>query len=91
MLYDKTSFLNRANETANWLFINNALEKKYIFVDFASALAFINRVALIAENKHHHPEIFNLYNKVQLRLNTHDEDGVTDKDFDLAIAIDAIS
>lgn len=91
MLYDEISFLNRANETANWLFINNALEKNFVFENFVGALSFINAVGKLAENLHHHPEIYNIYNKVQLRLNTHDEDGVTDKDFDFAIAIDVIS
>ena len=45
----------------------------------------------MAEKRNHHPELLNVYNKVSIRLNTHDADGVTEKDFDLAKAIDKIS
>ena len=47
-------------------------------------------MGLLAEKQGHHPELFNLYNKVNIRLSTHDADGVTDKDFDLAKAIEKI-
>jgi 4a-hydroxytetrahydrobiopterin dehydratase len=91
MLYNEISASQRVSELDNWLFINNSLDKKYAFKDFASALSFINAVGILAEKQNHHPEIHNIYNKVQLRLNTHDVGGVTDKDFDLAKAIDCIS
>jgi 4a-hydroxytetrahydrobiopterin dehydratase len=91
MLYNEISASQKVSELDNWLFVNNSLEKKYVFKDFASALAFINAVGILAEKQNHHPEIHNIYNKVQLRLSTHDSDGVTDKDFDLAKAIDCIS
>lgn len=74
----------------NWSYIDNAIEKNYSFKNFAEALAFINKVGAIAEKMNHHPELFNVYNKVKLRLTTHDADGVTQKDFDLAAAVDAI-
>jgi 4a-hydroxytetrahydrobiopterin dehydratase len=91
MLYNEISASQKVSELDNWLFINNSLEKKYVFKDFASALSFINAVGILAEKQNHHPEIHNVYNKVQLCLNTHDVGGVTDKDFDLAKAIDCIS
>jgi 4a-hydroxytetrahydrobiopterin dehydratase len=90
MNYNEISCAQLVSELDNWEFIENALQKKYQFKDFVSALAFINAVGFIAEKQNHHPEIHNIYNKVQLRLTTHDRDCVTDKDFDLAKAIDAI-
>jgi 4a-hydroxytetrahydrobiopterin dehydratase len=91
MIYSQTSAIQKVSELDNWLFIDNALQKKYVFKDFVTALSFINAVGLLSEKQNHHPEIYNIYNKVQLRLNTHDVHGVTNKDFDLAKAIDAIS
>lgn len=75
----------------NWVYEDNAIEKNYSFKNFAEALAFINKVGVIAEKMNHHPELFNVYSKVKLRLTTHDANGVTHKDFDLASAIDAIA
>ncbi len=74
----------------SWSHIDDAIEKNYSFTNFAEALAFINKVGAIAEKMNHHPELFNVYNKVKLRLTTHDTHGITQKDFDLAAAVDAI-
>ena len=74
----------------DWEFVDNAIEKKFKFLDFTQALGFIVQVGLMAEKRNHHPELFNVYNKVTIRLNTHDANGVTEKDFDLAKAIDLI-
>jgi 4a-hydroxytetrahydrobiopterin dehydratase len=74
----------------NWSYVNNAIEKNYSFKNFAEALLFINKVGAIAEKLNHHPELFNAYNKVKLRLTTHDAHGITQKDFDLAAAVDAL-
>lgn len=71
-----------------WSFANNALEKNFQFKDFKEALAFIVKLGSIAEEQNHHPELFNVYNKVELRLSTHDAGGVTEKDVDLAKAVD---
>ena len=65
-----------------------AILRKYQFVDFDSAFAFMTRVALLAAKMDHHPEWFNVYNKVDVTLATHDADGVTQKDIDLAMAMD---
>jgi 4a-hydroxytetrahydrobiopterin dehydratase len=86
------SIINKQLELLNnWSFVNNAIEKNYSFENFAEALLFINKVGAKAEKMNHHPELFNVYNKVKLRLTTHDASGVTQKDFDLAAAVDAIS
>jgi 4a-hydroxytetrahydrobiopterin dehydratase len=74
----------------DWKFIENAIEKKFQFKDFAKALSFIVQVGLLAEKMNHHPELYNVYNKVTIRLSTHDAKGVTNKDIDLAKAIDQV-
>ena len=82
--YSETEAKPFLEKLTNWEFINNAIERNYVFNNFSESLAFVVQVGLLAEKANHHPEIFNVYNKVQLRLTTHDANGVTDKDFDLA-------
>lgn len=74
----------------DWSFIDKAIEKKWVFKDFKQALGFMVQVGLLAEKKNHHPELFNVYNKITIRLNTHDAKGVTEKDFDMAKAINEL-
>ena len=64
--------------TESWKEINNSLEKTYHFSDFKEALNFINKVGDISESMNHHPEITNIYNKVTLKLRTHDKNQITD-------------
>ena len=66
----------------------NAICKSYAFSDFKAAFAFMTRVALAAEQADHHPEWFNVYNRVDVTLATHDAGGVTDKDIALATLMD---
>lgn len=74
-----------------WKEFDNGLEKSYEFADFKAAFGFISQVALLAEKHQHHPEIQNVYNRVQLRLSTHDAGNkITDKDRSLAEAIDGL-
>ena len=61
-----------------------ALRKTYRFPDFNAAFAFMTRVALKAEKMDHHPEWFNVYNRVEITLSTHDAGGVTELDLELA-------
>ena len=61
-----------------------AIERTYTFADFNQAFAFMTRVALQAEKLDHHPEWFNVYNRVQVVLTTHDAGGLTEKDCALA-------
>jgi 4a-hydroxytetrahydrobiopterin dehydratase len=76
----------------NWKNIDNKLVKDLEFADFNEAIDFINKVAEVAQKLDHHPEIINNYNKVTLKLSTHDaEDTITEKDKELAIEIDKIS
>ena len=70
---------------------NNKLEKDFTFNNFKDALEFINKVGDLSERLNHHPEIYNIYNKVTLKLSTHDMgDIVTDKDYQLSSEIDKI-
>ena len=73
-----------------WEFKAKGIEKKFVFSDFTEALGFIVQVGVMAEKRNHHPELFNVYNKVTITLTTHDAKGVTDKDLDLAKAIEEI-
>ncbi|MEM7624228.1 MAG: 4a-hydroxytetrahydrobiopterin dehydratase [Planctomycetota bacterium] len=73
-----------------WEHGDDELNKSFEFADFKAALAFINRVGEAAEALGHHPELFNVYNRVKLALSTHDADGrVTQLDVDLAGRINA--
>ncbi|MFL9481867.1 4a-hydroxytetrahydrobiopterin dehydratase [Chitinophagaceae bacterium LWZ2-11] len=74
-----------------WTEKNNTLYKKFEFANFSEAFAFMTRVALVAEKMDHHPLWTNVYNKVEIWLNTHDAgDIVTDKDRKLSAKIDEI-
>ena len=83
----KETINNKLLNVKDWYFKDNAIEKKFEFKDFNQALGFIVQVGLLAEKCNHHPELFNVYNKISIRLSTHDAKGITDKDFDLAKAI----
>jgi 4a-hydroxytetrahydrobiopterin dehydratase len=74
--------------TESWKEINNSLEKTYHFSDFKEALNFINKVGDISESMNHHPEITNIYNKVTLKLKTHDKDSITELDHQMRKKID---
>ncbi|MEE3165340.1 MAG: 4a-hydroxytetrahydrobiopterin dehydratase [Pseudomonadota bacterium] len=62
----------------------NAIEKDFIFKDFKSAFSWMTKIALVAEKMNHHPEWFNVYNKVEVTLSTHDAGGVTELDIEMA-------
>jgi len=84
--------INSALESLEgWGFDDDKISKKFEFDNFKESLAFIVRVGLEAELKGHHPRIFNVYNTVTIGLQTHDaDDKVTEKDIDLATAIEGI-
>jgi 4a-hydroxytetrahydrobiopterin dehydratase len=66
----------------------DAIHRSLRFGDFAEAFAFMTRIAITAERMNHHPEWLNVWNRVDITLSTHDAGGVTQKDIDLARAID---
>jgi len=68
----------------------DAITRQFKFGDFSQAFAFMTRVALIAEKADHHPEWSNVYNRVDVLLTTHDADGLSQRDVDMATAIDGL-
>lgn len=75
-----------------WVIEQGKLLKVFKLKDFKSALAFINQVGAVAEELNHHPEIHNNWNRVTLRLCTHDAgDQITEKDLTLARALESLS
>jgi 4a-hydroxytetrahydrobiopterin dehydratase len=74
-----------------WIEENNQLKRNFLFKDFKAAFTFMTKVAVIAEEMNHHPAWTNEYNKVDIRLSTHDAGNVvTDKDRKLALVIDKV-
>ena len=69
----------------------DAISRKFSFKDFNEAFGFMARAALVAEKMDHHPEWFNVYNKVEVTLATHDAGGVTERDVALAQAMDRLA
>ena len=79
--------LNQCTEQS-WEVNDKKLYKSFTFNNFITAFSFMNRVALYAEKNNHHPEWFNIYNRVDIALTTHDAGGISQKDFDLAHCIE---
>lgn len=78
-------------ELDGWTFEGDALKKSFTFDDFRSAVTFIVRLSFEAEEMNHHPALSNVYNQVELALNTHDAGGkVTEMDVTLAKKIDGL-
>ncbi len=74
-----------------WIEKDNCLEKTFQFRNFSEAFAFMTRVAMLAERMNHHPDWCNVYNRVTIRLSTHEAGNkVTDKDRQMAAAIDQL-
>ena len=69
----------------------DAIARKFTFADFNQAFGFMTRVALVAEKMDHHPEWSNVYRTVEVTLSTHDAAGVTEKDINLAKAMDSFA
>lgn len=67
-----------------------AIARTFVFADFNEAFGFMTRVALLADKHDHHPEWSNVYNRVTIELTTHDADGLSRRDADLAKAIDGL-
>lgn len=74
-----------------WTIENGKLHKEFQFDNFISAFGFMTQLALVAESLNHHPEWFNVYNRVTIDLTTHDAGGISELDFQWAKQADAIS
>ena len=75
---------------ASWVLKGKFIHREIIFKDFIDAFSFMTKVAILAEKSNHHPNWKNVYNKVNIALNTHEADGLTEKDFELAMKIDRL-
>ncbi len=76
---------------SGWTIENGKLHKQFQFTSFIEAFGFMTRVALVAESMNHHPEWFNVYNRVTIDLTTHDAGGISTLDFQLAKQADALA
>ncbi len=86
---ERAEALDRLDE---WDFdeARDAITRSFLFADFSEAFAFMARVALLAEKADHHPEWSNVWNRVDILLTTHDAGGLSQRDVDMADAIDAL-
>ena len=86
------SALQELNETVDkaWQLKEGKLQNAFKFADFVAAFGFMSQVALLAEKADHHPEWFNVYNKVAISLTTHEAGGISTRDFALAAAIEKL-
>lgn len=81
---DDARIAQELKQLHGWSRAGQAIQRHYEFADFAQAMAFVNRVAELAEAANHHPDIDIRYNKVVLALISHDSGGVTDRDIRMA-------
>lgn len=79
-------------ELTDWAYDadRSAIARTFVFADFNSAFGFMSRVALYAEAHNHHPEWFNVWNRVEVTLTTHDANGLSQRDVDMARWMDAV-
>ncbi len=74
-------------EVPGWRIVEGKLHREFQFANFVEAFGFMTRAAILAEKMNHHPEWFNVYNRVTVDLNTHDVGGLSEYDFQLAGAM----
>lgn len=67
----------------------DAITREFVFADFAQAFAFMTQIAIQSEKRNHHPEWFNVYNRVTITLTTHDVNGLSQRDINMARYADA--
>ncbi len=80
----------RLSELEGWTVTDGKLHRDFQFANFVEAFGFMTRVALHAESSNHHPEWFNVYNRVTIDLSTHDAGGISRYDFELAEKINEL-
>ncbi|MCZ6604593.1 MAG: 4a-hydroxytetrahydrobiopterin dehydratase [Alphaproteobacteria bacterium] len=85
---DDGEIANRLTALDGWSLEEGKLHKEFKFADFNAAFAFMTKIATVADRMDHHPEWFNVYNRVAVDLMTHDAGGISDLDFALAAEMD---
>ncbi len=81
----------RLSGVPGWALDGDALTRTFEFPNFVAAFGFMASAAIVAEKQNHHPEWSNVYNKVDIRLTTHDAGGLTALDFELAAAFSELA
>lgn len=87
---DESAVQERMQQLKHWKVREGRLCREVKFEDFREAFGFMSRMAMFAEKLDHHPDWSNVYNRVSIRLNTHDVDGLTELDFRFAAEVDRI-
>jgi len=86
----ETEVTARLRDVPDWQLVSGKLHRELRFRDFSEAFGFMTRVALLAEQRDHHPDWSNVYATVRIDLHTHDAGGITELDFEVAAAIDRL-
>ncbi len=87
----ETELTEKLGAIRGWVYLDGKLQKTFSFPDFEKAMEYVNQLAMVIHKQDHHPDIHIRYSKVTIATNTHDEDGITDKDFKLAKACDQLA
>ena len=86
-----TEIAERLATLHGWSIQNDKLHREFQFENFVEAFGFMTRAAIVAESSNHHPEWFNVYNKVVVDLTTHDAGGISKYDFELATRMNQLA
>ena len=87
---DEKEILDNLSKISKWVYNNGYLEREIEFSKYKDSIEFINKVAIIAEKQDHHPKLTSNFKSLLIQLRTHDVEGVSQKDFQLAKAIDTL-
>jgi 4a-hydroxytetrahydrobiopterin dehydratase len=88
---DETALRAGLTELPGWQLRDGKLHREFVFDDFVGAFGFMARAALVAERMNHHPEWFNVYKRVRVDLTTHEAGGISQRDLELAAAMDRLA
>ena len=88
---DRQQVAEQMQRLSEWTLQGDQIERQLTFQNFVDAMVFVNKLAEIAEELGHHPDIRIVYNRVSLALSTHDAGGLTQKDFKLAQRIESLA
>ena len=89
--YSEEEAREALKELKGWELLDKRIRKTFVFPNFVEAFGFMSSVAILAERANHHPEWSNVYKTVTIELTTHEADGLTKRDFSLAMEINGVS
>ena len=88
---DESDIHARLRDLPGWSLQQGKLTREFHFANFVDAFGFMTRAAMVAEKSNHHPEWFNVYNKVKVQLTTREVKGISERDFALAATMDELA